>query len=258
MLLKVVIVDDEIKAINSLELILSEYCQNLKIVGRAGNVVEAIKEIQNKKPDIVFLDIEMPYGTGFDVLESIPERNFAVIFTTAYNDYAIKAIKANADDYLLKPVDIEELLIAVKKAQEKIQKPAFTDPVKESQVYSGQNHIPKKIPLATNEGCEFVNLDDIVRVAAEGSYSTIFLSDKRKVMVSKNLKEIEDMLQSSFFYRVHKSHLINLLLVKRLIRIDGGTIEMTDGSHVALSRRNKEEFIQRMAQFSSLSLSYLE
>ncbi len=244
--MKIVIVDDEKDAVHSLELMLNEYCSDITIVGKAFSVIEAIKEIQNKKPDIVFLDIEMPHGTGFDVLESIPDRKFAVIFTTAYNNYAIKAIKASAIDYILKPVGIDELLTAVKKAQEQIQKSIFPPLIKEIPDLQNISALHKKIAINTADGLEYVNTTDIIRIEADGSYSNIFLTNNKKILASKNLKEFQNILPNDIFYRAHNSHLINLLHVKRFIRTDGGMVEMNDGSLMTLSRRNRDEFIQQM------------
>jgi len=247
--MKVVIVDDEKDAVNSLELMLNEFCPNTTIVGKAFSVIDAIKEIQNKKPELVFLDIEMPHGTGFDILESIPDRKFAVIFTTAHNDYAIKAIKASALDYLLKPVDIEELQGAIKKAEEQIRKSIFPALNKEILVSQNAPALYKKIAIQSSNSTEFVNIDEIIRLEAEGSYSNIFLINNKKIIASKNLKEFQNILPQNIFYRAHNSHLINLMQVKRFLRNEG-MVEMNDGSSITLSRRNRDEFIQQMAKLS--------
>ena len=249
MQLKIIIVDDEKDAVHSLELMLNEFCSDITIVGKAFSIIEAIKEIQNKKPDIVFLDIEMPHGTGFDVLESIPDRKFVVIFTTAYNDYAIKAIKASAIDYILKPVSIDELLNAVKKAQEQIQKAIFPPLIKEISASQNISALHKKIAIHTSNGLEYLNTTDIIRIEADGSYSNIFLNNNKKIIASKNLKELQNNLSPDIFYRAHNSHLINLLKVKRFLRNEGA-VEMNDGSIVTLSRRNRDEFIQQMAKLA--------
>jgi two-component system, LytTR family, response regulator len=222
---------------------------NTTIVGKAFSVIDAIKEIQNKKPELVFLDIEMPHGTGFDILESIPDRKFAVIFTTAHNDYAIKAIKASALDYLLKPVDIEELQGAIKKAEEQIRKSIFPALNKEILVSQNAPALYKKIAIQSSNSTEFVNIDEIIRLEAEGSYSNIFLINNKKIIASKNLKEFQNILPQNIFYRAHNSHLINLMQVKRFLRNEG-MVEMNDGSSITLSRRNRDEFIQQMAKLS--------
>jgi two-component system, LytTR family, response regulator len=243
--MKTVIIDDEKDAVNSLELILNEYCSDIAVVGKAHTAIDAVKEIQNRKPDLVFLDIEMPHGTGFDVLDSIPDRTFEVIFTTAYNDYAVKAIKAAALDYILKPVDIEELVAAVCKVRKKINERAGS----KNEAGSSLSPHPQKIAIHTSDGVEFVDTTDIIRIEAEGSYSKIFLKNNQNIFSSKNLKEYQNVLNTEVFFRAHNSHLINLLLVKRFLRNEN-IVEMQDGSFVALSRRNKEEFLELMERLA--------
>jgi len=247
--MKVFIVDDEKDAVNSLELMLNEYCTGFTIVGKAYSVIDAIKEIQNKKPDLVFLDVEMPHGTGFDILDSIPDRKFEVIFVTAYNDYAIKAIKAAAMDYLMKPMDIDELIAAVNKVKNKLNEKNQESTGKSTLLNILASQHPRKIAIHTSDGVEFVNAADIIRIEAEGSYSYIFLNNNKKILSSKNLKEFQNILNKDVFYRAHNSHLINLLQVKRFLRNEG-LVEMQDGSTVSLSRRNKEDFIQQMEKLA--------
>jgi len=250
MQLNVIIVDDEKDAVDSMELMLNEYCSDITILAKAYSVIDAIKEIQNKKPDLVFLDIEMPHGTGFDVLDSIPERTFEVVFVTAYNDYAIKALKAAAIDYLMKPMDVDELISAVNKVKNKLKEKNPESLEKSALADTSISQFPKKIAIHTSDGLEFVNADDIVRIEADGSYSSIFLANNKKIFSSKNLKEFQNILNKENFFRAHHSHLINLHQVKRFLRNDG-TVEMQDGSMVSLSRRNKEEFIQRMEKLAN-------
>lgn len=249
--LNIVIVDDERDAVNSVKLMLKEYCADFTIVGEAFTIIDAIKEIQHKKPNLVFLDIEMPHGTGFDILESIPDRTFEVIFVTAYNDYAIKAIKSAATDYLLKPLDIEELVQAISNVRQKLinKNSGISGKLKSDEALTGQ--MQSKIAINTSEGVEFINTADIIRIEADGSYSCIFLNNCKKIVCSRNLKEFQEILNKDIFYRAHNSHLINLLLVKRFVRGEG-VIEMQDGSTVTLSRRNKDEFIQRMEKWTNL------
>ena len=248
--MKVIIVDDEKDAVNSMELMLNEFCSDITILGKAYSVIDAIKEIQNKKPDLVFLDVEMPHGTGFDVLDSIPDRTFEVIFVTAYNDYAIKALKASAIDYILKPMDIDELTSAVDKVKSKLKVKHQESKDKSVLANTIVGHFPKKIAIHTSDGLEFINTADIIRIEADGSYSNIFLLNNKKIFSSKNLKEFQNILNKEAFFRAHHSHLINLLHVKRFLRNDG-MVEMKDGSKVSISRRNKDEFIQQMEKFSN-------
>lgn len=243
---KAVIVDDERDAIEGIKLILKENCTNIQIAGTAQSVDDAIKIISSEKPDIVFLDIEMPTGSGFDVLEGLPERNFNVIFVTAYNQYAIKAFKYSAIDYLLKPVDIDELINAINKIENtkdlKHQVETKIDTLLENIKYNK----PEKIALSTSESIEFVKICDIVQIQAEGSYSTLRFLDQTELVVSKNLGEFESLLEDHPFYRPHQSHLINLKHVKKITRL-GNEIIMDDGSVAYLSRRKKNQFLELMA-----------
>jgi two-component system LytT family response regulator len=240
---KAVIVDDELDAIESIKLILAENIDFIEVVGTAQNVDDARRIIQTTDPNIVFLDIEMPGGSGFEVLEGLPERNFQVIFVTAYNQYAIKAFKYSAVDYILKPIDIDELVNAVCKiksannhnVEDKIN--LLLENVKSSK--------PDKIALSTSESIEFVRIADIVQIHAEGSYSTLKLSDQSELLVSKNLGEFESLLEDHPFYRTHQSHLINLLHVRKITRL-GNEIVMEDGSVAFLSRRKKNQFLELM------------
>lgn len=240
---KAVIVDDELDAIESIKLILAENIDFIEVVGTAQNVDDARRIIQTTDPNIVFLDIEMPGGSGFEVLEGLPDRNFQVIFVTAYNQYAIKAFKYSAVDYILKPIDIDELVNAVCKikstknhnVEDKIN--LLLENVKSSK--------PDKIALSTSESIEFVRIADIVQIHAEGSYSTLKLSDQSELLVSKNLGEFESLLEDHPFYRTHQSHLINLLHVRKITRL-GNEIVMEDGSVAFLSRRKKNQFLELM------------
>lgn len=241
---KAVIVDDEQDAIESIKLILSENFDYIEVVATAQCVDDARRAILTSQPDIVFLDIEMPGGSGFEVLEGIKDRNFHVIFVTAYNQYAIKAFKYSAIDYILKPIDIDDFVNAVCKVkssnavqvEDKIN--LLLENVKTSK--------PDKIALSTSESIEFVKIAEIVQILAEGSYSTLKLLNQSEVVVSKNLGEFESLLEDHPFYRPHQSHLINLLHVKKITRL-GNEIIMDDGSVAFLSRRKKNQFLELMA-----------
>jgi two-component system LytT family response regulator len=242
---KVVIVDDEQDAIESIKLIIQENFSNIVISGTANSAEEAIKIIPMIEPDIVFLDIEMTGGTGFDVLEGLPQRNFSVIFVTAYNQYAIKAFKYSALDYILKPIDIDELVMAVSKINRQEINHKTEDKIN-LLLENVKSIKPEKIALSTSESIEFVNISDIVQILAEGSYSTLKFLDQSELLVSKNLGEFESLLEDHPFYRPHQSHLINLLHVKKINRL-GNEIIMDDGSVAFLSRRKKNQFLEIMA-----------
>ncbi len=245
-MLKAVIVDDELDAIESVRLLLNENFSNISIEGTAQSVDAARSIISVVKPDIVFLDIEMPDGNGFDVLESIQDRDFNVIFITAYNQYAIKAFKYSAIDYILKPIDIDDFVNAVNKIESgNGQKIKGEDKINVLLENINGNK-PEKLALSTSESIEFVKIADIIQIEAEGSYSTLKFIDKSELVVSKNLGEFESLLEDHPFYRPHQSHLINLLHVKKITRM-GNEIIMDDGSVAFLSRRKKNQFLELMS-----------
>ncbi len=241
-----VIVDDEKNAVGALALVLARHCPSVRVVGRAASADEAVKVIREKKPDLVFLDIEMPRGTGFQVLEAFPERSFAVIFVTAYDHYALQAIKFSALDYLLKPVDRQELVQAVERAE---RSRTSADSFRKNFQVLQENmasRIPETLAVPTFDGFEFVKLKDILRLEAAGRYSDIFLLGGKKLTVSRNLGEFEKLLEGLGFYRVHHGHLIGLAHLKTYLRQDGGTAIMADGARIPVARSKKDAFLARI------------
>ena len=248
-MIKAVIIEDELHSRNFLNNLVAEFCPQLTIAGMAASVEEAVALIQQTDPQIVFLDIEMQTGTGFDVLQQLQKRNFHVIFTTAYDHYAIKAIKFSAVDYLLKPINLEELQAAVAKAIESIEQKAGENKlellIKNLRRPAGEDF---SISLSTSDGVEFIQLSSIIRLEASGPYTTFFMKDNRKIMVSRNLKEYEMLLTDHGFFRVHNSHVINLKEVRKMIKTDGGYAVMNDDSMITISPKKKEEFMELMGQ----------
>ena len=244
-MLKAVIIDDEPRATDMLGNLLQMYCPAVKVVEKAYTIEGAINAITTHKPDLIFLDVEIPPGTGFEILERVPERNFEVIFTTAHDEYALNAIKFSALDYLLKPIDVDELTQAVEKVESKLNNMQFNESINIL-----LDNIPKKGPLRlalpVNEGLCFVEIDQVIRIESSGSYSCFYLNDGRKLMVSKTLKEFTLLLEDHHFFRAHNSHLINLNQVKQYVKHDGGYVIMSDGAKVELARRKKDSFVQLM------------
>jgi two-component system LytT family response regulator len=219
------------------------------VVGNADSIGPAEELIRKMKPDLVFLDVEMPFGNGFDLLEKFEKINFSVIFSTAYDHYAVKAIKINALDYLLKPVDINDLKIAVGKVEGKLkesnsdttwQLEALLNNIKEK-------GLVKKIAVPSLNGLTFINIEEIVRCESDVNYTNIFLTDRKKITVSKPLKEYEELLSEYNFFRIHNSALINMIHVKQYIKGEGGYLVMSDGVSVEVSRRKKAEFLDKFA-----------
>lgn len=243
--MKTIIIDDEKKGREILQQLIITYCGELQIVGMAKNADEAYALIMQQKPDVIFLDIEMPNGDGFSLLERFDGISFQVIFTTAYDEYALKAIKHHALDYLLKPIDMEELKLAVSKLKKDNAPVQARQKITEF-LAAKKLDMSSRIALPVREGLIYLQVSDILRIESDGSYSTFFTSDGKKYMVSKNLGEYENMLPAKEFFRVHKSHLINMKKVKKYLRTDGSFAEMEDGSLVEISRRKRDEFLTLM------------
>jgi two-component system, LytTR family, response regulator len=241
-MIKAIIVDDERKSREILSTMLSRYCTGIEVVAAAGNVEEGIAAITAEKPQILFLDISMPDGNGFDLLNKIGETDFEIIFITAYNEYALQAIKARAIDYLLKPLNIKELQLAVQKAAERIEEKQYLIEALQKQ-QEKKNIATGRLAVPVNDGLQFVSLEQIVRLTAKGSYTEIFSEDNSHVLSSRPLKEYEDMLPANVFFRAHHSHIINLAYIRQYHRGEGGYVTMHDGSVIDISKRKKKDFL---------------
>jgi two-component system LytT family response regulator len=246
-MIKTIIIEDEQKSRDVLASIIQKNCPDLNIAGLANSVREGVEMIRSLNPELVFLDISMPDGSGFDLLEQVHGHKFELIFATASDQHAIRAIKYSACDYLLKPIDAEELKAAVarvvnkKKAVPNMENLQFL-----IQQLKRADENFQKITLPTGNAYEIVNVKDIVRCEADGSYTNFYLSDKRKLMISAGLKHYEELLPESDFIRVHHHHLINMNHVVRFLKEDGGYAVMSDGSKIEISRRKKESFMEKL------------
>ena len=242
-----IIIDDEPKGRLALREKLLAYCPEVLILDEAANGQEALVLIKQHTPRLIFLDIEMPKMNAFEMLNALPEKNFHIIFTTAYDQYAIKAIKYAAFDYLLKPIDIEELKTAVAKAGTIKNNQTLL----QAELLSQHMLYPKKqfakLAIPTLEAILFFNIADIIHLEANSNYTNIHFVTNPKVTASKTLKEFEELLPADTFFRTHHSHLINLNYIKRYIKGDGGQIELTNGTLVDVSRSKKEEFLKVIA-----------
>jgi two-component system LytT family response regulator len=250
MKIKTLIVDDETDALNFIDSIIGEYCPKLEVVGKAQSAKEGAKMIIEKAPDLVFLDVEMPQGSGFDLLANFPEKTFDVIFITAFNHYAIKAIKFSAVDYILKPININEFIQAVDKVLDKNQKKEHRGASFSALLENVRSTMPGKLAIPTSEGMEYLNTRNIIRVEADRSYSWFYMTDNRKILVSRNLKEYQELLSDRNFFRTHNSHLVNLEHVKKYIRHEGGAVELDDGTQVPISRGKRDLFLLQMTKFA--------
>ena len=244
--LKAVLIDDEFQSRNLLSRLLANE-PDIQVVGQASTVEEAFVTIRDLKPGLIFLDVMLIDATGFDLLKKFDQIDFEIIFTTAHDDYALKAFKFNALDYLLKPIDPDELAAAIQKAKAKWQANQFTSREHLENLYQAvrnPNGIHKKIAIPTSDGFILQPLDEIVFCQAEGNYTQFYLTDKRKILSSYTLKQYDAMLSDFHFYRAHKSFLINLDHVHQYKKGEGGTAMMSNGIEIEISRRNKEGFIQ--------------
>jgi two-component system LytT family response regulator len=248
-MIKALIVDDEQLGRTFLQMVIQKLFSDITLVGLASSASEAKELIELKMPDLVFLDVEMPVNSGFDLLESLEKINFQIIFTTAHDSYALKAIKFSAIDYLLKPIDLDELETAVNKARKAIKSIEGNSEIQMENLIQNLKNLNKslhKLGIPTREGILFIPLQEIVHLEADGSYTNFFLISGKKIVSGKPLKEFADMLAESNFFRIHKSHLINLAHIVKYIRGDGGMIEMVNGRELEVSRRSKETFLHTL------------
>ncbi|MDE0771772.1 MAG: LytTR family DNA-binding domain-containing protein [Salibacteraceae bacterium] len=237
-----VLVDDEENATKVMSKFLESYCPNVDVLAIAHNMENGIKAIEENNPQLVFLDIEMPNGTGFDLLERMGDKRFHVVFVTAYDHYAIQAIKNQAIDYILKPIDIDDLVAAVEKVKKKIKEPTSVKDV------LNRVKIEEKAKLAvpTLYGHKFIDPKHIVHVRAEGSYSVIYTENEGQIMISKNLKSIENALKQDNFLRVHRSHIVNLDKVTEFHKNDGGYLVMETDERVEIGSSNRAQIVETL------------
>lgn len=243
-MIKAVIIDDEKNALEVLEMQLNQFCKEVTVLATCNGGKEGVKAIKELQPDLVFLDIEMPHINGFDVLEQTKELNYKVIFTTAYDQFAIKAFKFSAIDYLLKPIDIVDLQNAVEKAKKETNSNSLEDKIKllVDQYYPQKNR--QKVALPVGNMLEFFDVDEIIRVESDSNYSHIFLANQKKITLSKTLKDVEENIKGEPFFRVHQSHLINTNHVEKAVKGENAYVVMKDGTTITVSRNRKEEFFE--------------
>jgi two-component system LytT family response regulator len=239
--LKAVIVDDELSGIEVLEYALKRHCPEIEIVHTFSSSTEALEKIPSLMPDVLFVDVEMPQLNGFELVEKLASLNIQIIFITAYNEFALKAFRVSALDYLLKPVDIDELKAAVAKLKS-LAKPDNQAMDALLEYIKSQKQI-NKISLSTEKGIHFIDATEVLYCLSSGPYSVFYLKSGQELVCSKSIGEYEKLLGDKGFYRIHNSSLINVEHLKRFVRTDGGYVEMSDGKTLTVSRRKKDEFL---------------
>jgi two-component system LytT family response regulator len=249
-MLKALLVDDELNNLDNLEFLLHHDCNGIEVAGKVLSATIAREWLESHYADVIFLDINMPGENGFQFLDSIKSQNFKIIFITAYNEYALQAIRASAVDYILKPVNIEELQKAVEKVKSLLDSPVA---LKQNQVLLEylletvkKKSPPTKIALPQLGSIRFIEVDDIISLQADSNYAIIHMKDMQKLVISKTLKEFEELLDESQFARIHKSYIVNLKYIKEYSTIDGGLVKMSDGNQWSISRRQLEFFLEKM------------
>lgn len=245
--LTAIIIDDTSSSRNALRAKLSANCPEVTVVAECADAEEGMKMIKEYKPDIVFLDIEMPWLNGFTMLQQMDYRDFEVIFVTAYNHYAIQAIKFSALDYLVKPVDEEELKAAVAKAHQKNKNAKGNQRLDLLlQNFTTEHEKNQRIAIPSLDGVDFIRIDNIIYLEADSNYTFVYLAGSNKMTVSKTLKEFEDMLPATMFIRIHHSYIINCNAVQRYIKGEGGQVIMKNAAVLDVSKRKKSEFLRAM------------
>lgn len=244
--MKAIILEDEVHSAELLEHLLKKHCPELNVVGVYTDSKSGLLALKTQPPDLLFLDIEMPVLNGFDLLNMLAPLSFKVIFTTAYDKYAVRAFKYSAMDYLLKPIDISEL----KQAVEKVNRQAS---LSEEQLaffnqYKTERQPLERLGISTVEGISFIEINSIIHCSAQGSYTDIFLSNGQKILISRHMKDTEEILIPAGFMRIHHSHLINLKCVKQYLRGEGGEVIMSNGNRLPVARSKKELFLKRIVK----------
>jgi two-component system, LytTR family, response regulator len=246
--MKAVLIDDERDALEMLEWSIKKFAPQVEIVAMCDSALNGIEKIKALKPELVFLDIEMPQLNGFDLLEKLGKYEFEVIFITAYNQFGIKALKICALDYLLKPIDGDELKTAVEKALSKKSKTSSMQLEMLMSYFKPDKPRTRRIALTASDHLIFVDTNDIVYCESDSNYTTFFLAKGEKVVISKTLKDVEEILEGSDFFRIHASYLINMKHVSKFTRGDGGYVVMSNNQHITVSRKKKDEFFEMFSR----------
>jgi len=245
-MIKAILVDDEMHCLDTLSILIKDYCPEVEIAEQCSSAKNALAAIEKNQPALVFLDIEMPVMNGFELLEQFKEIKFSVIFTTSYDQYALKAIRFSAIDYLLKPIDREELRNAVQKVKDRFQVPIPQQLEILMEKLRQPSNAINKIALPTMEGLQMIPIDSIVSCESDDNYTHFKLKNGKKLLVTRSLKEIEESLEQHSFVRVHRSYLVNLNEIEKYIKGEGGYLVMSDGTTIDVARNKKETLLRKL------------
>ncbi len=241
-MIKTLIVEDDPISEEILKDLVEQCDSTVKVTDSCGSVKQAIKKIEKLDPDLVFLDVELPDGSGFDLLKKIGTINFEVIFITSHDKYALEAIRHSALDYLVKPIRLNDLKISLKKVERRLEKKSQKKEAKR------EARLLNKLAVPTSDGLSFLPIEEIIRIQSDRNYTDFHLTQKRKVLVTKSLKEYEILLEEYGFVRIHHSHMININHIVKYVKGEGGYVVMIDGSTVDVSRRKKDDFLEKLAK----------
>jgi len=244
-MLQAVIVDDEIKALQSLTWELTNFSDEINVIASFTNPNEALSYLENNTPDCLFLDIEMPTMDGFQFIKKLTNKNFPVVITTAYNQYALKAIKSQALDYLLKPIDTDDLEETIVKIKKFNSKNFSVEKLEMALLNYNSRSVHKRITLNTDGKLLFLESDEILYAESDGNYSTIFLTDGQKIVLTKKLKEVNELLPTDSFFRIHNSYIINLNKIKEFLKTDGYVV-LKSNHKIPVSRQKKSDFLDML------------
>lgn len=245
-MIRSIIIDDEQHCVRALLKDIQQHCPSIELSDTCYSAKEGIMSIKKHHPDLVFLDVEMPWMNGFEMLEVLGDVNFSIIFTTAHDEFAAKAFRISAVDYLLKPIDANDLKTAIQKVERKLDEGSNLQHISNLLRNIRQPSAEQKIALPQREGYEFINVSSIIYCEAEGAYTKVFISDRRPMLISRTLGDVEELLPPEIFQRIHHSTLINVTYISQFLRSDGGNVVLKSGEKLSVSKAKKEMLMARL------------
>jgi two-component system, LytTR family, response regulator len=245
-MIRSIVIDDEQHCVRSLLSDLQQHCPSIEVVEACSSAKEGMMAIKKLNPDLVFLDVEMPWMNSFEMLEVLGEIKFSIIFTTAHDEFAAKAFRISAVDYLLKPIDANDLKAAVQKVEKKMDEGSSVQHISNLLRNMRQSNTEQKIALPQREGYEFVDISSIIYCTAEGAYTKIFIEGKKTMLISRTLGDVEELLSPEMFQRIHHSTVVNVSFISQFLRTDGGYVVLKNGEKLSVSKAKKEMLMARL------------